>query len=172
MKILSNRAVVEALSVSEWARRGTDLASADHYAEIDVVMPSGVTASRGLVIVRKAADAVATFYSGDWEIKSAGAEKLLRISEWTTGNRVVLAGKSFGAAGEQHRIRLSVEGTALRLYADGDLHLSTTDATIAGTLQTGFGAFHLSGSPSGVELDNWATGTMPKHPTVLGKSVV
>jgi hypothetical protein len=150
LQIVSNRVRGQSTSVLNGELYAGTFAN-DQYAQV-VLKTVSADAFNGC------GPAVRMTAGGDGYVVLANAGAGLRLLEWAGGAYAGSLGSYGGAsAAVNDVIRIEAEGTAIRVYQNGNLRISTTDATIA------------SGSPGAVceestlaeaEFDDWDGGNL------------
>lgn len=134
------------------------MATDDHCAQAVLTLNgSGNTRIYGGLKVRD--DGSDTYYRGDIRNDSATANQV-RIVEVTAGSEATLVTDTFTQSnGTPYEVRFCANGSALELYVDDVLELSTTDASITGNTLTGIHLRNNTGSAI-TSADNFEAGTI------------
>lgn len=141
-------------------------ASADYSVQADVVFRSNIANDYAGVIGR-ASTSVATFYGARWQPTSGGGSWV--IYKYNNGALSTLATTAAASRtiGQTDRIELEMVGSAIKLYVDGVLTTSATDATITAAGRGGI----FDGNPSapiaktdttGIQYDNFSITPIPE----------
>lgn len=105
-------------------------------------------------------------YRGVWTTGSGGTYGILYNDGTGGGQEDLVLATGVGTSGTR-RLRLEAEGTALRLYVDGVLEVSTTHSALTSG-RVGLYAFQFGTTPV---LDNWAGGALVAPPPLVGVEV-
>jgi hypothetical protein len=153
-RISSNTAVRDASGPNDFVVFQHDLATLDMWAEADVT-PNG---AYGIVNVRNAASVFGTCYMGFFNPANLNYEIGI-----TVANSYSTVAQGGSGANVAHKLRLEAQGTALRLYVDDVLTLSTTNGVIN---STDFPNNRYAGmnSTTGPVYDNYRCGALPYTP--------
>lgn len=160
-QIVGNRARCVSTYSGSANRADSDLASANHYAQIAVYIDGSDDGRGAGPIVRKDSSATLTCYLLWVDVASAGNFRY-------TFYKVV--GGSFTAIGSSTSVtvasgdvfRLSADGTTLSAYKNGTLLGTQTDSSISTGTRCGFRLYSGGGTPTvtAVEIDNFEAGDL------------
>ena len=125
---------------NDFATFKTDVGSADHWVESFLTING--TANFGVINARRpsATDDVfsATCYMGFWSPSGGGGVDAYVIAKTVAGSYAQLVVGTSASGVTSVKLRLEVEGTAIRLYANDVLVASTTDSSITSGNFVGF----------------------------------
>lgn len=156
--VSSNKAIRS--TGTEFCLYSQDLGSPDHYNEVDVYV-----ASFGVINVRRQSDNTNKTGYLAYINPSNGHAIIARNNPGFTilveGTDVYETNVVSGIGTSTHRLRLEVEGTAIRFYIDGALALSTTDSAVTTGNYVGFNA-----ADSQPLYDNFECGPLVAAPVV------
>lgn len=142
--VVSNKAAPQSATRSAM-RYASDLSSADHYAQCDVVVVSGDP--RGGPAVRMATGA-ATYYYG-WARNAASNNR--RVGKIVSGMTTALSTFN-GTAFTSGTLKVDISGSTLTFYENGTSIYSGTDTSITGNLRAGM----MNETATTGTQDNWS----------------
>lgn len=167
--VVANAAQFQTLGGSSNARADSALASADHYAQFDVIAISGSSASTMVApgtVVRKDNTATLTYYLGRTTQREAGASgyelfKFVAGSATSLGSllNVLLPVTPFN-------LKTEANGSAIRVLQAGIEKVSVADTAITGNLFTGIRAFQGASSLKG-SIDNFEAADLGVPPAAV-----
>lgn len=148
------------LTADSYLHHNTVLASADQRAQIRVSMPSTGTSpqKRAGVLLRMDPSGAANFYLFEARYNTnPGVDGQLLITKFVAGTPTTLVSSAVGAIGASAGFDLKgeVSGTALSLYVNGVLQLSTTDSALTAGRYIGV-LGRVSGSLARLLIDNFS----------------
>ena len=132
INIVSNRA--RSTTSDNASRAVSDLSSADHYAESDIIQSATTTRSMGVRC--RYSSAVNTAYEATSNGGSTGSFLLKRIS---SGTPTTLSTADRGSTVTTRTTRVTVSGSNLDYWEDGVSKTTATDTNITGNLRCGIG---------------------------------
>ena len=149
-EIVSNVARQSTSGVTLRASRAeSDLSSADHYAQCDLVNSNQGTARGGGPCARFAS-AAETYY-----IAALQGDGDMRLAKMVTGTRTDLGTSDTQAFTVPETVRVEINGTTLKRYFDGSEVESITDSAISSNTRTGIAAGSAGGSTAKTEVDDF-----------------
>lgn len=148
--------------------------SPDYSVQADLVFRSNIQNDYAGVIGRVATGS-ATFYGARWQQGNGNGSWV--IYEYNNGAFTSLATTAAASrtVNQTNRLKLEMVGTAIKLYVDGVLTASATDATITAAGRGGI----LDGTPgasiaktdnTGIQYDNFSIATVPRATDSKGTS--
>ncbi|MEO5921125.1 MAG: LamG-like jellyroll fold domain-containing protein [Pseudolysinimonas sp.] len=133
--------------------------SADYSVEADLYVKASIPAGETVGVIGRMDTTANTFYMARWE-QADTSWNIVKYTNGTVAYPGFLANQGALVAGETYRIRLEMVGTALKLYVNGVLKVSATDATFTAAGRAGImdGADASSAAKSdstGIHIDNF-----------------
>lgn len=137
-EIQGNRIVKVTGSGLGCLRAEPELASSDHYAQLDVVAKGVSASARAVAPAARMHATNETYYLGQALYDDdTGANQLFRLNRVVTGGQSVLGTAPFAAQDVPHTQKLIVSGSSLELFIDGVSKVAVTDTVITGHKRTG-----------------------------------
>lgn len=137
--------------------------SADYTVQVDVITQSGGSDSASGVIGRKASGSTATFYLADYYDAPTAGSRQWRLYKFVAGTPTSLGSytQNLGASATA-TVKLSMVGSAIKVYVDGVERIAATDSDIS---SAGFSGVRMgncaSPTTNALFLDNFSAGTIP-----------
>lgn len=165
---------LSALSTETDIYHNTDMATADHWAEVDLVFVGAVSNIYMGPCVRMSTGVDISWFGAeiDYDLgtvhlyKFVGGVQTALGTPYTTG----------WVTGSTHKIRLQAQGTTIKVYTDGVERISVTDSSLSTNTRVGLHGWSGT-SLTTVRFDNFAAqalgagggGTTPPPGTITGK---
>lgn len=143
--IVSNQASIPSSAALYSVRAESDLSSADHYAQVDIVTIGVVTHSGGAT---RFAGAATTYYQAVY-FKGDGK---YYVSKVVTGTETHLGTAVAITTSLPEAYKCEINGSTLKGYQAGVERRSETDTSITANTRTGIAGYR----ESGATLDNWS----------------
>jgi hypothetical protein len=132
INIASNRA--QSTAADNASRAESDLSSADHYAESDIIQAAAT--NRGIGVACRYASGANTCYFAQSSGTTTASFLLRRI---TAGTATTLSTADRGTTVLTRLVRITVSGSNLDFWEDGVSKTTATDTNITGNLRCGIG---------------------------------
>lgn len=141
IEIVSNTAENQnAATAAALARADSDLASDDHYCQVDIVQQGGLTADG--TIYRKDSTSTATYYHARLNRNGTDNVQLYKV---ITGTFTQLGSNAAVTVSIPDTIKGQADGSTIKAFFNGTEKISQTNSDITGSVRTGFRMRHSSG---------------------------